>query len=195
MDQGKREAILTSAHEAFERFGFKKTSIEDIARAAGVAKGTVYLAAPSKAELFYEVLLRELHACNADIAKLIDPRRPADELLVACSQAALEQLEVRPLVRALLLGEVNEAVPSLKGRVGELRTVGEAITADLLRLGQRQGVFRDDLDVDAIASILLDLQSSTVLFHYRGDPLAPHLARRAVAGFDVLLNGLKAPPA
>ena len=49
---GKREAILGAALELFGRYGYRRTSIDDIARAAGVAKGTVYLYVENKEALF-----------------------------------------------------------------------------------------------------------------------------------------------
>jgi AcrR family transcriptional regulator len=49
---GKREAILAAALELFGRYGFRRTSIDDIARQAGVAKGTVYLYVENKEALF-----------------------------------------------------------------------------------------------------------------------------------------------
>ena len=54
MDHAKRETILESATRLFARLGFKKCSIDEIARAAGVAKGTIYLACDSKTDLFYQ---------------------------------------------------------------------------------------------------------------------------------------------
>lgn len=48
----KREAILDAALTLFGRYGYRRTSIDDIAREAGVAKGTVYLYVPSKEALF-----------------------------------------------------------------------------------------------------------------------------------------------
>lgn len=48
----KREAILAAALGLFGRYGYRRTSIDDIAREAGIAKGTVYLHVESKAMLF-----------------------------------------------------------------------------------------------------------------------------------------------
>lgn len=48
----KREAILAAALELFGRYGFRRTSIDDIAREAGIAKGTVYLYVENKEALF-----------------------------------------------------------------------------------------------------------------------------------------------
>ena len=49
---GKREAILGAALELFGRYGYRRTSIDDIARQAGIAKGTVYLYVENKEALF-----------------------------------------------------------------------------------------------------------------------------------------------
>lgn len=51
----KRAAILDAAVTQFSRYGFRRTSMEEVASAAGVAKGTVYLYVRTKQELFREV--------------------------------------------------------------------------------------------------------------------------------------------
>ncbi|HZZ83965.1 MAG TPA: helix-turn-helix domain-containing protein [Anaeromyxobacteraceae bacterium] len=53
-----RQAILEAAEELFARYGFKKTSIDDIAQAARIGKGTVYLHFSSKEQLFAEFVRR-----------------------------------------------------------------------------------------------------------------------------------------
>ena len=191
METSKRECILGEAAKAFARFGFQKASVDDIAKAAKVAKGTIYLAAPSKKELFYEVLLREIRASNADLHKRIDPRKNADELLVDITLASLASMDSRPLVRDLLSGHYAELIPELRPRFDDLRRICMEPVAEILRLGIRQSRFRPDLDVEELSSILIDLHIATMLFH--GDKPAT-LARRAAASFDMILRGLLAPP-
>lgn len=55
----KRELILEAALDLFRHYGYRRTSMEDIARAAAVAKGTLYLYFKSKDELF-EAICRSL---------------------------------------------------------------------------------------------------------------------------------------
>ncbi|MAB13589.1 MAG: hypothetical protein CMI59_06775 [Parvibaculum sp.] len=57
----KRETIIDAAFDLFRHYGYRRTSMEDIARAAGVAKGTLYLYFASKEELF-EAIARMLAA-------------------------------------------------------------------------------------------------------------------------------------
>ena len=46
-----REAILDAADRLLARYGYRKMTVEDIAREAGIGKGTVYLHFPSKEEV------------------------------------------------------------------------------------------------------------------------------------------------
>ena len=191
METAKRECILIEAAKAFARFGFQKASVDEIAKGAGVAKGTIYLAAPSKKELFYEVLLREVRAWNAELMKRIDPRKHADEILVEISWDSVRTLDTRPLVRDLLFGHHAEMIPELADKIDELRRVGLEPIAEVLRLGIRQGRFRKGIDVEELASVLLDLHIATLMFHAADKPdREQKLARRAAAGFDLILRGL-----
>src|SRR3981189_835735 len=52
----KREAILVAATAIFLRYGFKKTSMDDVARAAGVSRQGLYLYFDTKDLLFREAL-------------------------------------------------------------------------------------------------------------------------------------------
>lgn len=199
MDQDKRERIIEVAQKTFTRFGFKKTSIDDVAKGAGVAKGTVYLAVKSKGELYYEVLLRELRDWEAEIVRTVDPSMPADQQLVFASRLGMESLQRRPLLQELFdLGAVN-LVPDLKDRLESLREGGVQLTASLLRKGIDDGIFRRDIDVEAVAMVLLDLQMAAILFHVRDRPLdAPEvhalLERRGMAVFDMIVKGLAPRP-
>jgi AcrR family transcriptional regulator len=195
MDQSKKECILTAAIRAFTRFGFKKASVDEIAREAGVAKGTVYLAADSKEDLFFQALHREVREWVGENSKLIDPRRPADEILKELAWATLSQVERKPLVWALLSGEDERLLPRWEGRLDELRALCTRNVVEVLELGIKQGVFRRDLEVAATAELLLEMQIVTLMYRSRGGPdREERLADLARAGFDLVFRGLRAEP-
>jgi AcrR family transcriptional regulator len=147
MDQKKRECIIVAAARAFSRLGFKKASVDDIARDAGVAKGTVYLAAESKEDLLYQALLHDLRVWNAELSKLIDPRADPVQMLATLGQAGLASLSERPLLKQLFEGELHALLPSWQGRFDELTALGRKNVIEVLEIGKRQGRFRADLDV------------------------------------------------
>jgi AcrR family transcriptional regulator len=192
MERDKKECILLAAARAFTRFGFKKASVEEIARDAGVAKGTVYLACESKEDLFYQALHREVRFCVAEVSRMIDPRIPAEQILSAVSRAGVDFLESRPLMRDLLAGRYEGLLPTWASRLRELRQLGRGSAIEILQLGIRQGRFREDIDVETVASLLQDIQISTYLFHNEPGPdRAERLQRRLDAGLDMILFGLR----
>lgn len=56
----KPDAIIEAADRLFTRFGYRRTSMDDIAREASVAKGTLYLYFASKEALFCALLARNV---------------------------------------------------------------------------------------------------------------------------------------
>jgi AcrR family transcriptional regulator len=56
----RRQAILTAALDEFSRRGFAAARLDDVARRANVAKGTIYLYFKGKEALFQELVLSEL---------------------------------------------------------------------------------------------------------------------------------------
>jgi AcrR family transcriptional regulator len=191
MEREKRESILSAATRLFARFGFKKTSVDQIAKDAGVAKGTVYLAADTKEDLFYQSIHREVRTYTAEIAKLIDPRKPADQLLMETTLAGLAYVESRPLVRDLVFGNHQLILPEWADRLEELRAVGRTNHLEILRLGVRQGLFRADLDVEGVAEILEDVAIATHVFHARGEHKDERIGKRMAVAFDLLMNGIR----
>ena len=190
MEQAKKDCILLEAARAFSRFGFKKTSVDEIAKAAGVAKGTIYLAVESKEDLFYQALHREVREWVAEVSKLIDPRKPADELLGEMAVFGFQKLEESPLVRDLLSGKTKELLPMWSTQFDELRGLGLQNVMEVLRLGIRQGRFRPELDVENVATVLQDMQIAGYFFHgMRG--FSETLVQQLAAGLDLVLNGLR----
>jgi len=57
-----RETIKQAALELFQRYSYVKTSVSDIAAAAGIGKGTVYLSFKTKEEILFALLDDEIHA-------------------------------------------------------------------------------------------------------------------------------------
>jgi AcrR family transcriptional regulator len=191
MEGKKKECILVEAAKCFARFGFKKASVDEIAKQAGVGKGTVYLAADSKEDLYYQVLHREMRTWLAECSQTLDHRKPADRLLGELLAIAMGHLAAHPLLGELLYGSAEKTMPEWRERFTELRALGRANLIEILRLGIRQGVFRKELEVETVAALLQDFHLSAYLPHHRADAQGD-VAERARIGLDLVLNGLRA---
>jgi AcrR family transcriptional regulator len=145
---GRGERILDSAADLVLRWGYKRVTIEEVAKHAGIGKGTVYLHFRSRTWLFMCVLMRESLGFVDELTAAV--RRDPAAVLIA-EQVRLTYLEVqrRPLLRALFardddtLGQLTHdaAGDPLRGWNGEL-------AADLFGLLREHGLLRTDLDLD-----------------------------------------------
>jgi AcrR family transcriptional regulator len=136
-DTTRRETVLESALVTFARFGYRKTSMEEVARAARISRPGLYFLFTSKEALFRAAVT---HALERDIAAiesvLADTDRPLRErLLESFDQWAGRY--IGPLTRDVamviednpdLLGTIVETAPR---RFEELIT--EAISAGSVR--------------------------------------------------------------
>jgi AcrR family transcriptional regulator len=193
MEREKKECILSAAAKAFARFGFKKASVDEIAKDAGVAKGTVYLAADSKEDLFYQAVHREVRGFVAEVSKLIDPRQRADQLLIDVATESMRLLEGKPLVRDLFVGFTTGQLPEWE-KLDELRALGRTAVGEIVRMGVRQGAFSSTIDVESVAEILQELQIACFM-RFTRDGDREGMLRRQRAGLDLVLNGLRERPA
>src|SRR5260221_8605603 len=77
----KREAILRAATDVFAERGFFNAQVADVARAAGVAAGTVYLYFRGKDDLLVSIFEKTMREAIADGRACVAPLRdPADQL-------------------------------------------------------------------------------------------------------------------
>ncbi|MQY80406.1 MAG: TetR family transcriptional regulator [Bacteroidetes bacterium] len=77
-----KERIINVAAKIFSKFGFQKTTVDEIARAAHKAKGSVYYYFKSKEELFQGVVEKEFHTLRNELIKAISNGINAKEKLM-----------------------------------------------------------------------------------------------------------------
>lgn len=107
-EENKREArhnrILDAAVQLIQRWGYKKTTIEDIAREAGVAKGTIYLHWKTREELLVSLIFREgIEVAYTFRAALGDD--PSKMSLYSIIYSFLETIADHPLIWNIVLGD------------------------------------------------------------------------------------------
>jgi AcrR family transcriptional regulator len=99
-----RGKILDAGLELFGRYGPGKTTMDDIARAAGIGKGTVYLFFPSKEDLLFELIRREYNVRDT----FLDRLEKAESLTAGAIRQALEdvfhEMADSPLLMTLFRG-------------------------------------------------------------------------------------------
>ncbi len=104
--QERAQRILDAAAALILRWGYNKTTLDDISRRAGVAKGTIYLHWKTREELFAALITREKLELAADLKQRIaaDPAGATLRGILKHSALALMQ---RPLMKAVLLRDLE----------------------------------------------------------------------------------------
>lgn len=168
--EARVQRILDAASTLILRYGSHKITVEDIAREAGVGKGTLYLHWNSREALFAALILREKVAMAEDIKQQIAGDPAGASLHGLLKHAALALMQ-RPLLKAVLLhdtqvfGEVVQREQS-----SALSTeVLAGFTAYLEALRQ-QGLVRADLSLHTLGALF----SSIFTGFFLAVPLLPN---------------------
>ncbi|MFB6141220.1 MAG: TetR/AcrR family transcriptional regulator [Halosimplex sp.] len=100
-DEERREVeerLVRTGRELFTRYGFQKTTIEDITDSVGIGEGTFYRFFEGKSSLYVRVLVREqdevIDAVETELDGLVDPAEQLDGLL----RTWVAEFEQRPLL-------------------------------------------------------------------------------------------------
>lgn len=116
----KRQRILMAATEHFTRHGYRKANMSEIARSAGVAKGTLYLYFKTKSDLLIHAIAEEKRQYMSHLLPILREELPAKERLRRWLTMAIVVTNQMPLVSRLLRGD-REIFEVLAEMDGELR--------------------------------------------------------------------------
>ncbi|MCG8920252.1 TetR/AcrR family transcriptional regulator [Actinokineospora sp. PR83] len=143
----RAERILDAAAGLILRWGYQRVTMQDVARAAGVGKGTLYLHWRTRESLFVAVLLRESIAM---VDALLDRMRADPEvvLLHRMQRVCFEVVLDRPLLRAVYGGD-GELLGNLARHASTMDEGRQAafLRSYLARL-REHGLVRADTDLD-----------------------------------------------
>lgn len=193
--QAKRAEITRAATEVFARKGFQGASVDDVAEAAGVSKGTLYGYFENKEELFYatfEAFQGEVIAqCEAAMAAKESAREKLTACLMLTVDTLREHIELFPLTLELWAAASSGPARKRFAVVMEgLYRQFRGMTAELIEAGKTGGEFRPDVDAQAVAAWLVGGLDGLMLQYWFDQSLD---ARGWTASFlDTVLRGISA---
>lgn len=172
----KREAILRAAISVFANKGFFNSKVADIAKAAGVADGTVYLYFKNKDDILHSVFDRAMDDFIAEGKReLAEIERPEDKLR-RIAQLHLERLGADRDMAIVFQVELRGSIKFMQ----EFSAAGFAEYLDIIRAtieaGQKASAFRSDLKPIVCAKMLygaLDEMVTNWILSNKKYPLAP----------------------
>ncbi|GAA4476376.1 helix-turn-helix domain-containing protein [Rhodococcus olei] len=151
--------MLDAARAEFERYGIRRTNMDDIARRAGISRSTLYRRFPNKDALVETLVLRDTAAFFAELDRVAADRDPRSAV-VECFTRGVRLAQEMPLVARILESE-PELILGLTNRTDGAPTVQAA--AQVAVTLRRSGVTMSDEDLSAVAEILVRIAVSLML--------------------------------
>ena len=150
----KRDAILRAAIDVFAERGFFNAQVADVARAAGVAAGTVYLYFTSKDDLLVSIFERSMReGLTLGRAAVIDLRDPGERLR-RLARAHLARLGADRNLAIVFQVELRQSTKFMERCSATLLRDYLGLIREAITDGQRRGLFRADVKATAMAKML-----------------------------------------
>jgi AcrR family transcriptional regulator len=187
-----RARIFAAATELFARDGYHATSIDRIASAAGVAKGTFFVHFPSKDAVIAELVRIQTSAARkARERALAAGGTPVDAMRAAVMTLGAHAAASRTLSRGVLASTLES--PEIGGVATALFDELYAQMIEDARAAARARLLRPHVDPEAFASTLMASYLGAVL-HFASSPSAKPLTDLLGPLVDTNLAGALRPP-
>lgn len=173
--EATREKIVEVASELFHKYGFEKTSMDDIARAARKAKGSIYYHFKSKEELFLAILAKEIENLKQELLPIFNNTELSE--IERINQYIVKRMDL--LSKAYAYHESlkshymeyysgqNANVENLRGSFGDWERIH---FESLLQSAIDRKCLDSRLHADAVSKILLmTMRSLEVQFFLKGE--------------------------
>lgn len=185
----KREAILKAATQVFARHGFFQAQVADVARAAGVAAGTVYLYFRSKDDLLVSLFERTMKEAIAEGRLALAAVQAPRDRLATIARLHLERLGRDRDLAVVFQVELRQSTKFMEQFSSTHLRDYLGLIRDTISAGQAAGDFRGDLNPTLAAKIFFgaidEMATNWMLSRRRYS-----LAAQADTIVDVFINGV-----
>jgi TetR/AcrR family transcriptional regulator, fatty acid metabolism regulator protein len=172
----KREAILRAATSVFAEKGFFNSKVADIAKAAGVADGTVYLYFKNKDDVLHSIFDRAMDEFIAEGRRELAMLERPDDKLRKIAELHLERLSADRNLAIVFQVELRGSIKFMQ----EFSAAGFSEYLDIIKTtieeGQKSGAFRSDLKPIVCAKMFygaLDEMVTNWILSSKKYPLTP----------------------
>src|SRR3954469_2946 len=135
----KRGRILDAAIRVFAERGFHSATVAEIARAAGVADGTIYLYFKGKDDLLLRLFDEKMTELLAEVKAAVAQERTAPGQLRRFIQLHLALVERNPDLASVLIVELRQSAQFLKAADRQKLAAYVDLIAEVVRAGQESG--------------------------------------------------------
>jgi AcrR family transcriptional regulator len=132
----RKKEILDAAVQCFGRYGYEKTTVDDIGGLVGINKASLYYHFKNKETIFTEALFRESSAFTETLKREIETVRGCRAQVLAMVRSGLERGEGAELIKKASLEALKGLTPLLRKFRHEALVKGAQFLASILEQGQ-----------------------------------------------------------
>ncbi len=160
-----RESLIQCADALFQRWGIRKTSLEDIAREAGKAKSSIYYYFPNKEAVIEAVVMAQANRIVGDIHKEIEGKNTAKEKLLAYVTTCFRETRRAASLFEVARGEIRTNPALIHEIMRRFRALQMEEVEGILRYGTRRKEFQSigGHDVASVAQAIVTIIRSLIL--------------------------------
>lgn len=161
-DDASKQEILDCARALYIEYGLRRTTMEDVAKRAGIGRATLYRRFSDKEQLFQAVIMRDVQRDLAHIQAAVARQKTFLDGLLEGFVLAVGLLHHNPLLSRLLTTEPDTVLPFLTTGFGAVMAYARNYMAPQISRGQEAGHIRK-LPADVTAEMLLRTVHSLML--------------------------------
>jgi len=191
----KRERILRAAVGVFSRKGFFNAKVSEVARASGVADGTIYLYFRNKDDLLISLFEEKMGEVVADVRDRVAAGGNALEKLRIYVENHMGLLEREADLVEVLQVELRQSSKFLKDYTPVKFLEYLDVLSGILEEGKRDGEFRPDLNVSVARRVVFGAMDELSRTYILSKKPKYHPSVTTAEVFRMLSDGLRAPAA
>jgi AcrR family transcriptional regulator len=153
----KQLQLLDTAESLFSQKGFDGTSVRDIAEAAGINTAMISYYFGSKEKLMEEIFERKSLNIKEKVANLLKDESldPLEKMYSLVDMYIEGILSRKTFHRILLCEQIINQNPSIITMLDKMKTKNSEYINDLIRLGQKKGLFKKNIDIPMMTNTLM----------------------------------------
>jgi AcrR family transcriptional regulator len=161
----KQCQLLDTAEMLFSRKGFDGTSVRDIAELAGINTAMISYYFGSKEKLMEEIFERKSMNIREKVDALLkdDSLDPLQKMFSLVDEYVEGIMSRKQFHRILLTEQIINQNPAITQLMEKMKSRNSECINDLIRLGQKKGMFKKNIDILMLTNTLIGTISHTLL--------------------------------
>ncbi len=192
MSENKKEQILIAANECFAKFGYKKTTLEDIGEKIGLNKASIYYYFKSKEEIFTTIVFNEFQHYIVKLHQDIKENMNCEQKILTYFEKKLHYIQKSTLVQQLTEIEpdkLQHLFSSGQDIISQMEKGEKTFMIEILENCIKKGEIKE-CNIEKISELLFNLVNG-IENNYKGFTELESMIEDVQMALKIFINGLK----